>query len=73
MAVGDFSTKECYPKNSTLHFLKCYFNLRFFLQISLNTASFSLFFKLNIRFLKNIFWDLRSKRIQLFVNEGIVT
>ena len=55
---------------STLHFLKFYFNLSFFfLQISSNTALFSLFFKFNIRFFKNIFWDLRSKRILLCVSK----
>ena len=53
-----------------LHFLKFYFNLRFFFQISSNTASYSLFFKFNIRFLKNIFWDHGPKRILLCVSEG---
>ena len=42
----------------------------FFLQISSNTALISLFFKFNIRFLKNIFWDLRLKWILLCVSEG---
>ena len=42
----------------------------FFLQISSKTVSFSLFFKFNIRFFKNIFWDLRPKRILLCVSEG---
>ena len=41
----------------------------FFPKISPNTASFSLFFKINIRFLKNIFWDLRSKWVRLCVGE----
>ena len=41
-------------EKSTLNFLKFYFNHRFFLQISPNTASFSLFFKFKIRLKKNI-------------------
>ena len=41
-------------QKSTLHFLKFYFNLRFFVQISSNTALFSLFFKFIIR-LKKIY------------------
>ena len=42
---------------SILQFLKFYFNLRPFLQISSNMVSFSLFFKFNIRFFLIIFWD----------------
>ena len=69
MAVGDFSTGGSCPQNY-LHFLKFYFNLRFFfLPISSNMASFSLFFKFNFRFLKNIFWDLRPKWILRCVSE----
>ena len=67
VAVGDFSTRGCCPKNN-LHFLKFYFNFCFFLQMS-NTASFSLFFKFSIRFLKNIFWVLRPKWILLCVSD----
>ena len=52
------------------HFLKFYFNFRFFLQISQNTASFSVFFKYKIRYLKNKFSDLRPKRILICVSEG---
>ena len=33
--------------------------------------TFSLFFKFNIRFFFNIFWDIRLKRILLCVSEGI--
>ena len=61
MAVGDFVQK------SILYFLKFYFNLRFFLHISSNTASF---FKFNIRFKKNIYCELRPKRILLCVSES---
>ena len=70
VAIGDFSIRDAVLKNY-LHFLKFYMNFCFFLQISSNTASFSLFFKFIIRFfLIYIFWDLRSKRILLCVNEG---
>ena len=41
-----------------------------FLQMSSNTALFSLFFKFNIRFLKCIFWGLRSKQILLYLSKG---
>ena len=67
MEVGDFSTRGCCPKKYP-SFLKFYFNI--FLQISSNEATFSLFFKFNIRFKKNIIWDLRPKRILLCVSEG---
>ena len=46
-----FQTGDAVQKNN-LHFLKFYFNLRFFLPTSSNTSSFSLFFKFNIRFKK---------------------
>ena len=57
-------------QKGTLHFLKFPFNLRFFFQISSNMASFSLFFKFNIRFIQNIFWNLRPERILLCVRGG---
>ena len=57
-------------QKSILHFWKYYFNLRLFLQISSNMASFLVFFKFNIRFFKSIFWDLRPKRILHCVSEG---
>ena len=69
MAVGDFSTRDAIQK-SIVHFLKFYVNFRVFLQISTNTASFSLFFKFNIRLKKNLFWDLCPKPILLCVSEG---
>ena len=69
VAVGDFLTRGCFQK-STLHFLKFYFNLRFFNFFFFCCKFYRIFFKINIRFLKNIFWDLRPKRILLCVNEG---
>ena len=69
VASGDFSTRGCCPK-IILHFLKFYFIFAFILQISSNTASFSLFFKFKFRFFLNIFWDFRPKRILLCVSEG---
>ena len=35
------------------------------------TASFSLFFKFNIRFFRNILWDLHPKRILLCMSESM--
>ena len=66
------SQPEDAVQKSTLHFLKFYFNLRFFLHISSNMASFSLFFKFNIRFKKNIFWDLRPKQILFCVSQELI-
>ena len=46
--------------SKTVRFIFWHFNLRFFLKISSNTGSFSLFFKFNIRLKKNYFLGLQT-------------
>ena len=71
MAIGDFSIRDAVLKNY-LHFLKFYMNFCFFLQISSNTASFSLFFKINIGFvLKYILGPSPQTDWYYFVNYNL--